>query len=100
MKRRNQHHEFLVTAEVWKALPGVALKSLAEDFTRRPGELDNPEEWAEVSACLIPKIPAPKELRYGSYGGTRGWNFSHNWSSTPSKRHSSEEWMRHRECIH
>ena len=52
-----------VTAEVWTALPGVALKSLAEDFTRILRELDIPEEWTEVSACLIPKTPAPKELK-------------------------------------
>ena len=52
-----------VTAEVWTALPGVALKSLAEDFTRILRELDLPEEWTEVSACLIPTTPAPKELK-------------------------------------
>ena len=44
-----------VTAEVWKALLGVALQSLAKDFTRRLRELDIPEDWTEVSACPILK---------------------------------------------
>ena len=52
-----------VTAEMLKALLGPALESLARDFARRFGMLDVLESWVELSATLIPKIAAARELK-------------------------------------
>jgi hypothetical protein len=52
-----------VTAEMLRSLPEEALESLARDFTRRFATLDVPESWTEVSATLIPKIAAARELK-------------------------------------
>ena len=52
-----------VTAEMLQSLPEDALKSLAMDFTRRFATLDIPQRWTEVSASLIPKIAAARELK-------------------------------------
>jgi hypothetical protein len=51
-----------VTAEMLKALPEVALTSLARELTRRFSRLEIPESWTQVQAILLPKIGVPGSL--------------------------------------
>ena len=94
----------------------LELTSLVEEARKAPPELRrmfSKRIWRirrrlrtqRDNACLIPKTPASKLLK--SYRpvsslasvrklwGTREWNFWQNWSSKPSKPHSSERLMRH-----
>ena len=75
-----------VTAEMLKALPDVALTSLAHELMRRFSALEILESWTQVQAILLPKIGVPCSLAHfglchvsqpcENSGATYGWSSS------------------------